>query len=79
MVSTQVVQAGIALIVLSLHQRGRYLDCEEDLGDLIKQKDIILKNDLYKLSVDFIGGRPNDGGMYLRERQAAFKSKFDSA
>jgi len=56
--------------------RGRYFDCEEDLGDLMRQKELIKKHDMYKLTVDFVGGRPNDGGMYLRDHQPDFKSKL---
>lgn len=43
--------------------RGRYLDCDQDLEDIIRQGDV-LKSDpqLNSLNVSFLGGLPNDGG-----------------
>ncbi|KAI9740612.1 MAG: hypothetical protein M1834_005193 [Cirrosporium novae-zelandiae] len=61
---------GIAKDVL----RGRYYDCEQDLDDVLSQKEILQKNpELYGMGVPFLGGLPNDGGMELREGERPFE------
>ncbi|KAJ9604230.1 hypothetical protein H2200_011064 [Cladophialophora chaetospira] len=41
--------------------RGRYFDCEQDIGTVIAAGEEGL-NGLYELKVEFLGGLPNDGG-----------------
>lgn len=61
---------GIAKDVL----RGRYYDCEHDLGDVLKQAEILHQNPaLYSLSMQFLGGLQNDGGMENREPEKPFR------
>lgn len=61
--------SGIAKDVL----RGRYFDCEQDLEDVLFQRDLIIHNsECYKLPTSFLGGLPNDGGMENREAEKAF-------
>jgi NAD(P)-dependent dehydrogenase (short-subunit alcohol dehydrogenase family) len=42
--------------------RGRYFDCEQDVGYVSSMRDLIKEEHLYELKVDFLGGLPNDGG-----------------
>ena len=43
--------------------RGRYIDVEHDLEDIIKQADVLKADkDLYGLVTKFPGGMKNDGG-----------------
>ncbi len=42
--------------------RGRYFDCEQDIGYVSRMGDVIRDQNLYDLKVDFLGGLPNDGG-----------------
>jgi putative intracellular protease/amidase len=44
--------------------RGRYFDCEQDIGTVVSAGPEALK-ELYELKVDFLGGLPNDGGTAL--------------
>lgn len=50
--------------------RGRYFDCEHDLGDVLEQKEVLDADpELHSLGVKFLGGQPNDGGMEHREAE----------
>jgi len=61
---------GIAKDVL----RGRYLDCEQDLGDILEQRELLRKDEsFYNLGVKFLGGLPNDGGMENRDAEEKFQ------
>ncbi|KAH7137041.1 short chain dehydrogenase/reductase-like protein SDR [Dactylonectria estremocensis] len=42
--------------------KGRYLDCEQDIGYVVSMGDHVREHGLYELKVDFLGGLPNDGG-----------------
>lgn len=42
--------------------RGRYFDCEQDVGYVATMGDTIREQQLYELKVEFLGGLPNDGG-----------------
>ncbi|KAH8595337.1 hypothetical protein B0O99DRAFT_594530 [Bisporella sp. PMI_857] len=43
--------------------RGRYIDCTQDLEDIINQADSLkADSDLYSMKVNFLGGLPNDEG-----------------
>ncbi|KAM5360114.1 hypothetical protein ACJZ2D_013973 [Fusarium nematophilum] len=42
--------------------KGRYFDCEQDIGYVASMGNHIRERGLYELKVDFLGGLPNDGG-----------------
>lgn len=42
--------------------KGRYFDCEQDIGYVASMGDHVREQGLYELKVDFLGGLPNDGG-----------------
>jgi len=51
--------AGVAKSVLD----GKYLDAQQDLGDILAQEDLVCKDPhLYALHTSFLGDLPNDGG-----------------
>jgi hypothetical protein len=43
--------------------KGRYFDCEQDIETVVAQPEEILKKDLYRMKIEFLGGLPNDGGI----------------
>lgn len=43
--------------------KGRYFDCEQDIGYVVSHPEEIVEEDLYRLGVRFLGGLPNDGGI----------------
>jgi len=44
--------------------KGRYLDSEQDIGQVVAAgPEEIIKKDLYRMQIPFLGGLPNDGGM----------------
>jgi hypothetical protein len=42
--------------------KGRYFDCEQDVGYVASMGGVIREQGLYELKVEFLGGLPNDGG-----------------
>jgi len=55
--------------------RGRYFDCEQDIDFVVRQgREIIEKDDLYDLKVEFIGLK-NDGGSAVADWEEGNKSK----
>jgi len=42
--------------------KGRYFDCEQDIGYVSTMGEEIQAKDLYSLKTEFLGGLPNDGG-----------------
>ena len=38
--------------------RGRYIDVKYDLGEILKQIDIVKSKKLYELKTEFLGGIP---------------------
>lgn len=42
--------------------KGRYFDCEQDIGYVSSMGHVIREQELYDLKVEFLGGLPNDGG-----------------
>jgi hypothetical protein len=43
--------------------KGRYFDCEQDIGTVVAGGKEVLEEDLYSLRVRFLGGLANDGGI----------------
>jgi NAD(P)-dependent dehydrogenase (short-subunit alcohol dehydrogenase family) len=43
--------------------KGRYFDCEQDIGTVVAAGKEVLDQNLYSLRVNFLGGLPNDGGI----------------
>ena len=43
--------------------KGRYFDCEQDIGQVVAGGQEVQDDDLYTLRVKFLGGLPNDGGI----------------
>lgn len=42
--------------------KGKYFDCEQDVGYVASMAEEIQSKSLYELNVQFLGGLPNDGG-----------------
>jgi len=42
--------------------KGKYFDCEQNIQTVVDHADEIVKEDLYEMKVQFLGGLPNDGG-----------------
>ncbi|GME31693.1 hypothetical protein GTA08_BOTSDO08613 [Neofusicoccum parvum] len=42
--------------------KGKYFDCEQDVGYVASMAEEMQAKELYELKVDFLGGLPNDGG-----------------
>jgi hypothetical protein len=42
--------------------KGKYFDCEQNIQTVVDHAEDIVKEDLYELKVQFLGGLPNDGG-----------------
>jgi hypothetical protein len=55
--------------------RGRYFDCEQDIDFVVRQgREVIEKDDLYDLKVEFIGLK-NDGGSAPADWEEVNKTK----